>query len=139
MTQASRIAAVKAADEPTATLPADVGEDEILSRRDEIAMELCESVIDVAAALFNVSSKEIRSTRRGSLPIARVRQIAMYVAHVTLGLIMSEVGRGFGRDRKTVQYACHVVEDMREDPEIDRIVAQAERVAAILLRNRIER
>jgi hypothetical protein len=52
---------------------------------------------------------------------------------------MGEVGRGFGRDRKTVQHACHVIEDMRDDPDFDHIVAQTERVAAIALRNRIPR
>ena len=52
----------------------------------------------------------------------------MYVAHVVLQLTMGEVGRGFGRDRTTVLHACHLVEDMRDDPEFDRIVATAERV-----------
>ena len=47
-----------------------------------------------------------------------------------------DVGKGFGRDRTTVLYACHLVEDMREDQEFDRIIAMTERVASAALRNR---
>lgn len=112
-------------------------ETDALLRKEENALELCESMIDIAAALFNVPSKDIRLPCRTPLSVSRVRQVAMYVAHVVLGLSMGEVGRGFGRDRKTVQHACHVIEDMRDDPEFDHIVAQTERVAAIALRNRI--
>jgi chromosomal replication initiation ATPase DnaA len=114
-------------------------ETDALLRKEENALELCESMIDIAAALFNVPSKDIRLPRRTPLSVSRVRQVAMYVAHVVLGLSMGEVGRGFGRDRKTVQHACHVIEDMRDDPDFDHIVAQTERVAAIALRNRIPR
>lgn len=85
-------------------------------------------MIDIAAALFNVSGRELRQPGRCVVSIARVRQIAMYIAHVTLGLSMREVGDGFGRDRTTVLYACHQIEDMRDDEEFDGIVATAERV-----------
>mgnify|MGYP000892816562 FL=1 len=108
----------------------------ILLRKEEIALELCEGMIDLAAAFFNVSSKEMRRPGRSALEVSRVRQVAMYVAHVTLRLTMAEVGRGFGRDRKTVQYACHTVEDLREDREFDGIISQMERVATAMLGNR---
>jgi hypothetical protein len=35
-----------------------------------------------------------------------------------------------------VLHACHLVEDMREDQEFDRIIAMTERVASAALRNR---
>lgn len=98
-----------------------------LSRQDRAATT-CDGVIDIAAALFNVSGRELRQPGRCVVGIARVRQIAMYIAHVTLGLSMREVGDGFGRDRTTVLYACHQIEDMRDDEEFDGIVATAERV-----------
>ncbi len=44
----------------------------------------------------------------------------MYVAHVTLRLSMADIGRGFGRDRTTVVYACHLIEDLRDDDDFDR-------------------
>lgn len=114
-------------------------EPDALMLREENALELCESMIDIVATLFNVPSKDIRQPGRAPLPVSRVRQVAMYVAHVVLRLTMAEVGRGFARDRKTVQHACHLVEDLRDDADFDRVVGQIERVAAIALRNRIFR
>lgn len=90
----------------------------------------CDGVIDIAAALFGVPGRDLRSPSRSAVPVSRVRQIAMYVAHVTLRLSMREVGQGFGRDRTTVLHACHLVEDLREDEEFDRIVARVELVVA---------
>ncbi|MCR4265329.1 helix-turn-helix domain-containing protein [Nitratireductor sp. ZSWI3] len=102
---------------------------------EERVTEVCECVLDIVAALFNVSGRELRETGRSSTSVARVRQIGMYVAHVILGLNMTEVGRGFGRDRTTVQYACHLVEDMRDDDEFDRVVNMTERVTAAAFRH----
>lgn len=102
----------------------------------EIKLEICEGLLDVAAALFNVSGKELRQSGRSSKPIARVRQIAMYAAHCALGLTMTDVGMGFGRDRTTVLHACHLIEDMRDDIEFDRIVTTFERVAVAAFGNR---
>lgn len=90
----------------------------------------CDGVIDIVAALFNVSGKELREPGRSTLAVSRVRQIAMYAAHVTLGFTMGHVGQGFGRDRTTVLHACHQIEDLREDAEFDRIVARVEQVVA---------
>ncbi|MGN6585722.1 MAG: helix-turn-helix domain-containing protein [Rhizobiaceae bacterium] len=104
--------------------------------RGERAMEICEGLIDIASALFNVSGKELRRTGRTSLGVSRVRQIAMYVGHVALGLSMNEIGRGFQRDRTTVLYACHLVEDMRDDDDFDRIVSIMEKVAIAAFRER---
>lgn len=103
------------------------------SAPNERALELCEGLIDIAAALFNVSGRELRQGGRTSLGVARVRQIAMYVAHVALRLKMVDIGRGFGRDRTTVMHACHLVEDLRDDEDFDRVVAVTERVAIAAL------
>ena len=107
------------------------------SRRDELVLELCEGMIDITAALFNVSSKEIRKPGRSSLGVSRVRQVAMYVAHVVLRLNMTDIGRAFGRDRTTVLYACHLVEDLRDDTDFDRIITMTERVALAAFGNRL--
>jgi chromosomal replication initiation ATPase DnaA len=108
-------------------------------RREEKSLEICEGMIDLASALFNVCSKELRRAGRTAAGVARVRQIAMYVTHVSLGLTMSEVGRGFGRDRTTVLHACHLIEDMRDDIGFDRIVQTVERVARAAFANRSAR
>ncbi|MBX3568731.1 MAG: chromosomal replication initiator DnaA [Rhizobiaceae bacterium] len=107
-------------------------------RRGERIMEVCEGMIDICAALFNVSSKDMRRTGRTAASVSRVRQIAMYVTHVTLGVSMLEVGRGFFRDRTTVRHACHLIEDLRDDEEFDRTVARTERIALAAFKNRLE-
>lgn len=106
----------------------------LLRLREERKLALCEAMIDIAAALFDVPSRELRQTKRSVTGVTRVRQVAMYVAHVALGLSMGEVARGFGRDRTTILYACHLVEDLRDDAEFDRIVATVERIAVAALR-----
>lgn len=97
------------------------------SLEDRVA--LCERMTDIAAAFFSVSGKELRHSGRSRTEVARVRQIAMYVTHVTLGLTMTDVGRGFRRDRTTVMHACHLIEDMRDDEDFDCIVARFEKIA----------
>lgn len=97
-------------------------------QRVERVMASCEGVLDLTAALFNVCGKELRGPGRSSKEVSRVRQIAMYVTHVVLRLSMAEVGVGFGRDRTTVLHACHLIEDLRDEPEFDNIVSMTERV-----------
>ena len=75
--------------------------------------------------------RELADRLQRSPGVARVRQIAMYVAHVVLEISMREVGEGFGRDRTTVLHACHQIEDLRDDEEFDAIVATFERVAKV--------
>ncbi|WP_157015063.1 helix-turn-helix domain-containing protein [Mesorhizobium xinjiangense] len=91
-------------------------------------------MIDIVAALFNVSSKELRRAGKTATAVSRVRQIAMYVCHVSLELTMTDIGSGFGRDRTTVMHACHLIEDMRDDAEFDGIVGLTERIAVAALR-----
>lgn len=100
----------------------------------ERAVELCDCMIEIAGALFQIPTKELRRPGRSGVSVSRARQIAMYAAHVGLGLSMSDVGRGFQRDRTTVLHACHLIEDLREDPDFDRLVTMVERVAAAALR-----
>jgi chromosomal replication initiation ATPase DnaA len=59
---------------------------------------------------------------------SRARQVAMYVANVVYGVGMTECARVFGRDRSTVSYACHRVEDERDDPVFDRRLDELERL-----------
>ena len=122
---------------PWKSIAATIFENRPAGPRDEQILELCEGMIDVTAALFNVSSKEIRKPGRSSLGVSRVRQVAMYVAHVVLRLSMTDIGRAFGRDRTTVLYACHLVEDLRDDTDFDRIITMTERVALAAFGNRV--
>lgn len=102
---------------------------------EERIADICDSILDILSALFNVSGRELRQPGRTSTSVSRVRQIGMYVTHVNMGLSMAEVGRGFGRDRTTVMHACHLIEDMRDDAEFDQVVRMTERITRIALRH----
>jgi hypothetical protein len=41
---------------------------------------------------------------------------------------MTDVGRIFQRDRTTMAHACGVVEDLRDDPQFDRVLDLLERI-----------
>lgn len=105
--------------------------------RDSRLVEACDCVIDLAAAFYNLPSRELRRPGRCTDEISRVRQIAMYVAHVVLGLTMKDIGKGFGRDRTTVMHACHLVEDLRDDDDFDQIISRTEHLVAAAFRGRL--
>lgn len=104
--------------------------------REETIVELCDCVIDLVSAFYGVCGKELRLPGRCRGSVARTRQIAMYIAHTVLDMSMAEVGRGFGRDRTTVLHAVHLIEDLRDDPQFDAIVARAEHIAKTVMRGR---
>jgi chromosomal replication initiation ATPase DnaA len=43
----------------------------------------------------------------------------MYLCHVAFEMSLARVASAFDRDRSTVGYACHSVEDRRENPQFD--------------------
>ena len=84
-------------------------------------------VSGVVCSVFQVGKAEILAARRGKAPVAFARQVAMYLTHVALSQSLTEVGLAFNRDRTTVSHACQLVEDRREDPQIDLALDYLER------------
>lgn len=70
--------------------------------------------------------EEIAAPTRRSRHAALARQIAMYLAHVALGLNFVQIAGAAGRDRTTVAHACRVVEDRRDDPDFDALLDRLE-------------
>jgi hypothetical protein len=68
--------------------------------------------------------------RDSRFALSHIQQIAMYVSHVVLQMTLTDVGKGFGRDRTTVAHACARVEDRRDDVGYDKLVSAVERVTA---------
>lgn len=87
-----------------------------------------------ARSVFGISATAFRSRDRAG-PVALARQTAMYLSHVAFGLTFTETGRLFDRDRTTVSHACAIVEDLRDDPAMDRALSILE---AALTRRRPE-
>tara|TARA_R110002110_G_scaffold7408_1_gene37388 strand:- start:409 stop:753 length:345 start_codon:yes stop_codon:yes gene_type:complete len=77
----------------------------------------------LAAALtayaLGLKLETILSLERGRPIEARARHIAIYLTHVALGMSLARVARAFDRDRSTIAYACHLIEDKRDDTDFD--------------------
>lgn len=87
----------------------------------------CDAVMALVARQKNVPIRLLTHKSRSRLPVARARQLAMYLSHIVLGRSLLEIAEAFGRDRTTVSYACAVIEDMRDDPHFDEEVTALER------------
>ncbi len=83
----------------------------------------CRFIEGLVSTALGIGVAAIKAEGRGSAAEATARQMAMYLAHVDLGLSLSRVGASFGRDRTTVAHACARVEDRRDDPRFERMVA----------------
>ncbi|MDH6269140.1 hypothetical protein M2360_004566 [Rhizobium sp. SG_E_25_P2] len=100
-------------------------------QRAEISPRSVSTVVaKIAAEMMFLTSDEPQRGHNRRFIMSHVQQIAMYVCHVVLQMTMSEVGRGFGRDRSTVGHACARVEDRRDEAGFDRLVAAIETVTS---------
>jgi chromosomal replication initiation ATPase DnaA len=87
------------------------------------------SLAAVVARAFHLPAADLSApTRRADVALAR--QVAIYVAHVGLAETLTAAGRRFGRDRSTAAHACRRVEDRRDDPCFDGLVARIEAAVA---------
>ena len=82
--------------------------------------------VGVADFALGLRVNDVLSGGRGSPGVSFARHVAMYLCHVGLGMSLSRIARSLNRDRSTVAYGCHVVEDRRDDPEFDDWVDQLE-------------
>lgn len=102
---------------PGATLPPDD------------ALARCRAARLLAAAFVHVPPQDLEGTR-GRAPVTLARHVALYVAHVTLGVPRGAVAAHFGRDRTSIAYACARMEQRREAPDFDRALSALEACAA---------
>ena len=105
----------------------------------EVRESACRVVNVLVAAAFGVPLEALRSVQRGSSRTALARQAAMYLAHVMLGMTITEVGQRFGRDRTTVAHACRTVEDKRDDPQVERLLSFLEEALVTCLGSEAQR
>lgn len=99
------------------------------------AGEGCKLAVLLVADALQLKLSDILAVTRGSSANARARQAAMYLAHVALGISLTAIGRFFARDHSTVAHGCRCVEDRRDDPAFDTMIAElalAARLAAHL-------
>jgi hypothetical protein len=95
--------------------------------------EACQRVRKMTSDTFGDIVERDMPGRDRRHAMAHIRQIAMYVCHVTLSLPIPEVAVCFGRDRSTVSITCQRVEDRREDAAFDEFVTAVEQSAKSVL------
>jgi chromosomal replication initiation ATPase DnaA len=84
--------------------------------RDRASARLAAEVVSYA---LGVAADDILDAARGSATAAFARQVAVYLCHTGFELSLSRVAAAFGRDRSTIAYACHAIEDRRDEPHFD--------------------
>lgn len=92
-------------------------------RRDRLTVAF---VTHLVAMATDVSPSDIANQKRRTIAAVRARQIAMYLTHVSFHWPLARVAFAFGRDRTTCGYACHKVEDLRENIAFDTQMAVLE-------------
>lgn len=90
------------------------------------------TLVHAVARAFQVREGAIIAEGRTGAREALARHAAMYLAHVSLGWSYGEVAGLFRRHRTSVRYACARVEDRRDDPRFDVVIARLERRFAVL-------
>lgn len=102
-----------------------------MKRKDRSARDRAQAglAVAMAAGSMDVQADDMEGDGR-SLKVVLARQVAMYLAAVGFGMSYARVAAAFGRDRSTVQHACRVVEERREDPAFDHWLEALERAVA---------
>jgi hypothetical protein len=88
----------------------------------------------MVVASFPASADALDRRTRGTASTTFARQVAMYLAHVSLGLNFTRVGAIFNRDRTTASHACSVIEDARDDKLMDRTLEVLEAASRMTIK-----
>ncbi|MEM8617893.1 MAG: helix-turn-helix domain-containing protein [Pseudomonadota bacterium] len=82
---------------------------------------------------LNLDPVRILATDRSPRPVAKARQVAMYLSYAGFGMSLARVAAAFRRDRSTVAHGCRLVEDRRDDPAFDAWMLTLEEGLQVLL------
>jgi chromosomal replication initiation ATPase DnaA len=118
----------EALEVPAAAVRLDHHERSGRPRCDRLLDAKVRSVYFAVSMVYSIERGILDHPTRGRSRVAFARQVAMYLAHVSFGMTLTTVGQAFGRDRTTVAHACALVEDARDDPEIDRTLELLEAI-----------
>jgi len=83
------------------------------------AAPVCELACHAAARTAGIDWSVLHVPNRCEAAIARARQAAIYLAHVSGGVGLTQAANAMGRDRTTASHACQRIEDLRDDDRYD--------------------
>ena len=85
-------------------------------------------IVALVAWAESVAVDALFQPSRGDQPVADARHLAIYLAHVLMGIDMTRLGRTFGRDRASVRHALRRIEQRRDEPLFDARVSALESI-----------
>lgn len=85
--------------------------------------------LSMASGAMGVGVEGVEGDSRSPREVL-ARQVAMYIASVGFGMSYARVAAALGRDRSTIQHACRIIEDRRDDPGFDRWIEALEVTAS---------
>jgi chromosomal replication initiation ATPase DnaA len=86
--------------------------------------------IAVVSADAGVAPELLLHASRSAAPVARARQIAMYLLHTLCSRSQASVAPAFDRDRTTIRHTCQLIEDARDDDGVERQISRLEDLIA---------
>lgn len=91
-------------------------------------------VDELVSRTFRLPQITLHATTRSRRKIAFARQVAMYLGHVCLSYKLRELALYYNRDRTTIAYACRVIEERRDDPDLELVLNSLESALLLLTR-----
>ncbi len=98
----------------------------VINDKTKTDVQRAQLIVAAVTLEFGIAYMDVKSKTRGSNDMCFARQLSMYLMNVIYGISLSRIGRTFNRDRSTASHACNVIEDYREDPQLDRKIARLE-------------
>lgn len=88
----------------------------------DLKMDIARAQLACALVSYTLGAETALGQDARGRRLAFARQVAMYLMHVGFGMSLVRVAGAFGRDRSTASYACHRVEDARDNPDFDAMI-----------------
>ncbi|KQT71043.1 hypothetical protein ASG54_20865 [Aureimonas sp. Leaf460] len=98
-----------------------------------LAAARCRLAREIASAVLCVPVEEIARPNRSAAETCKARHLAIYLAHVVFQVSLGAIAVHFGRDRTSVAHAVRRIEDGRDLPAFELLVARLERLAGACL------
>jgi len=96
---------------------------DIVSQQDKVISS--EYIQETVAKYFNISSKEIKGSKRSN-DIAFPRQIAMYLCRHVAQMSLPQIGKDFGkRDHTTVMHACSKIDKELKENQNTKLIVES--------------
>lgn len=92
-------------------------------------------ILNLVACARQVHPFELLGKPRGDGNVCLSRQMAMYLTNVVLRRSLTYTGALFNRDRRTVSHACGRIEDLREQPQFERVLSCFERTVVLAIQD----